>query len=140
MVTAVHGLTFEIDTTPEATETYAEIKDIEEVEISIEGNVETWTPTDTDGFQRALRTGLSMELSFSGKRNFGDAGNDFVAGLALAVGESANTTIKITTNETTPTTYTIPCVIDVDSILGGASTDVASLSFTAMSDGAVTIA
>lgn len=137
-VYAVHELTVEIDTTPEATETYAVIKDVETVDVAVDGNVEEWTPLDTAGFINRLRTGTGMSLTFTGKRNEGDTGNDYVSGLKFAVGTSANTTIKVTTPGSE--VLTIPCVIDVNSILGGDSTAVGALEFTALSNGTITVA
>ena len=137
-VFSVKELTIEIDTDPGGTPTFVEITDMETADIAVEGNVEEWTPLDTAGAMRRLRTGFSQTVTLTGKRNFGDAGNDYVAGLKWAVEGAANTTLKITDNQTVPVVMTMPCVIDVSSILGGDSTAVGSLEFTALSDGEIT--
>ena len=63
-----------------AKESATVIADMEQFSLSISNGVETWTPMDTEGWQRALMTAKAITISMSGKRNIGDAGNDFVAG------------------------------------------------------------
>ena len=58
------------------------IADMESFSVSIDGNVEEWKPFDQEGWTRRLVTGKALTVSVSGKRNIGDAGNDYVAGLA----------------------------------------------------------
>lgn len=137
---AVNEHTFEIDTTPAGIETLAEVTDVESVDITVDGVTIDWNALDSVYTKRRKTGGVSIELAFSGKRNFGDTGNDYVAGLAFAVGDTVETTVKITTNEATPTTYTIPVVVQVTSIIGGESTDVSVLEWTASSNGTIVVA
>lgn len=136
---AVHQLVIEVNTTPLATATWAEVKDVETADISVNGNVEEWNSMDADGWMRRMRTGIDMTIAFSGKRNFTNVGNDYIAGLALLLNTSVNTQVRITTSGAGGSVvYTIPCVIDVSAMLGGDSTAVGILEWTAMSSGVVT--
>lgn len=126
---------FKIDTTGgtgEASNLKA-IADMESFSVSIDGNVEEWQPFDQEGWVRRLVTGKSLTISVSGKRNIGDAGNDYVAGLALKTGSDSHTTVVWTFPS--GATLTIPCVINVTEWESGDSTAVAPLAFDIMSDG-----
>lgn len=63
--------------------TYEVVKDAESLNISIDGSVEEWNPMDAAGWARKLMTAKSISISMGGKRNYGDPGNDYVAGLRL---------------------------------------------------------
>ncbi len=126
---------FKIDTTGatgEASNLKA-IADMESFSVSIDGNVEEWKPFDQEGWTRRLVTGKALTVSVSGKRNIGDAGNDYVAGLALKTGADSHTTVVWTFPS--GATLTIPCVINVTEWESGDSTAVAPLAFDIMSDG-----
>ena len=126
---------FKIDTTGgtgEASNLKA-IADMESFSVSIDGNVEEWKPFDQEGWTRRLVTGKALTVSVSGKRNIGDAGNDYVAGLALKTGADSHTTVVWTFPS--GATLTIPCVINVTEWESGDSMAVAPLAFDIMSDG-----
>ncbi len=106
---------------------------MESFSVSIDGNVEEWKPFDHEGWTRRLVTGKSITISVSGKRNIGDAGNDYVAGLALKTGAASKTTVIWTFPS--GATLKIPCVINVTEWESGESTNVAPLAFDIMSDG-----
>ncbi|MDY5073646.1 MAG: hypothetical protein SPE89_04775, partial [Fusicatenibacter saccharivorans] len=65
------------------------IADMEQFSVSVSNGVETWTPMDTEGWQRALMTAKAMTISLTGKRNIGDTGNDFVADKLFKNGHEA---------------------------------------------------
>lgn len=65
------------------------IADMEQFSVSVSNGVETWTPMDTEGWQRALMTAKAMTISLAGKRNIGDTGNDFVADKLFKNGHEA---------------------------------------------------
>ena len=72
---------FKIDTTGgtgATAENLVTIADMESFSVSIDGNVEEWKPFDQEGWTRRLVTGKALTVSVSGKRNIGDAGNDYV--------------------------------------------------------------
>lgn len=127
---------FKIDTTGGDGSTAANLKtiaDMENFSVSIDGNVEEWKPFDQEGWTRRLLTGKSITISISGKRNIGDAGNDYVAGLALETGSEATTTLIWTFPSGAE--LKLKVVISVTEWEGGDSTAVAPLAFDAASDG-----
>lgn len=48
------------------------IKEMESFSVSMDGNVEEWTPMDTEGWIRRLMTGKGFAISLAGKRHIGD--------------------------------------------------------------------
>lgn len=129
----VNNINIEIETTGGASETYVTVADMESMGLSIETGVETWTPLNTDGWQRALATAKSFVASFTGKRNIGDAGNDYVASKALANGRDCDSKLKLTFPD--GSVFTAPVVLQVKDFMGGDSTNVAPLSFDCISNG-----
>lgn len=109
------------------------IKDIETFEPAVDGNVEEWTPMDTAGWIRRLLTGKSLSITLTGKRNYGDAGNDYVAGLATLLGASCESVLEWTLP--TGGVLTMPCTLNVTTFGGGDSTAVDALEVECMSDG-----
>ncbi|MEG0377587.1 MAG: hypothetical protein RR614_03825, partial [Eubacterium sp.] len=65
--------------------------DLETFSVSMDNGVEEWTPMDTEGWIRRLLTAKSITITLSGKRNIGDAGNDYIFGLAFVTGQKAET-------------------------------------------------
>lgn len=129
----VYGIDIEIDTKKEGVETFVTIADMESMSLSIDTGVETWNSLSEDGWQRALATAKSFTASFNGKRNIGDAGNDYIAGLALANGRDCDSTLKLTFPD--GAVFTAPVVIQVKEFMGGDATNVAPLAFDAISNG-----
>ena len=129
----VFTLDFKINTVPGGTPTLASIKDIETMSLSIDGNVEEWTPMDTEGWVRRLMTGKSFTMGLNGKRNIGDAGNDFVHGLAFKTGVDCSTNAEITFPDGAKLAF--DCVVNVTESGGGDSTNVGPLAFELLSDG-----
>lgn len=114
------------------TATYTVVKDAESLAIAIDGSVEEWNPMDMKGWKRRLMTAKSLSISMGGKRNYGDPGNDYVAGLAYKMGQDCNSAMKITFPN--GDALIIPCVINVTS-LAGDSTAIDALEWEALSDG-----
>lgn len=112
--------------------TFVSIADMESFSVSFDDNVEEWTPMTTGGWTRRLKTGKGMTISINGKRNIGDAGNDYVAGMKFKTGAACNSELKWTFPN--GDIVTIPCVINVSSA-GGDSTGVEPLEFECLSDG-----
>lgn len=112
---------------------YVGIKDLETFGISVEGNTEEWTPMDLGGWARQAVTGKKLTISFSGKRNYGDAGNDFVANTLLATGQGCESRLQWTLPN--GATLTVDCVISLSSPAGGDSTNIDTLEFDVLSDG-----
>lgn len=131
----VHGNKFKIGTNGRDSvgADFKVIKDIETFEPTIDGNVEEWNPMDTEGWVRRLTTGKSLGVTLTGKRNYGDDGNDYVAGLALITGEDSNSILEWTLPN--GSVLTMPCVINVNIFGGGDSTNVDGLEIEVLSDG-----
>ena len=117
---------------------YKTIADCETFEVSYDNGVEEWTPFESEGWVRRLMTAKSVTISVSGKRNIGDAGNDFVAGLTFLNGRSAEADFKWTFFDGTTAEFK-DAVISVTNNSGGDSTNVAPLEFEVMSNGKPTI-
>ena len=64
------------------------IADCETFSMSMDNNVEEWTPMTTEGWIRRMMTGKGFSISISGKRNVGDDGNDYIASKLFATGAS----------------------------------------------------
>ncbi len=136
----VNEMDFRIDKSSETSRSvnpsdddYVTIADMESASISVDTGVETWNPLEAKGWQRALATAKSITISMSGKRNIGDPGNDYVASKLLKNGQACNTSYKITFPN--GDTLVVPSVIQVKSVAGADSTNVAPLEVDLISDG-----
>lgn len=109
------------------------IADMETFSVSIDGNVEEWSPFDMEGWTRRMVTGKSITISVSGKRNVGDSGNDYVESIAVKVGRECDTTVVW--NFPSGAKLVIPCVVNVTEWSAGDSKTVAPLAFDIMSNG-----
>lgn len=121
-----------------AKESATVIADMEQFSLSISNGVETWTPMDTEGWQRALMTAKAITISMSGKRNIGDAGNDFVAGKVFKNGHDAEGYFEWELPDGTTIVWT-NAVFDVKNMGGGDSTNVAPLEFDVINNGKPTV-
>lgn len=130
----VFDIEFMIDVTSRSdAPDFQPIKEMETFTISIDGNVEEWTPMETEGWMRRLMTGKSFTITLNGKRHNGDPGNDYVAELAWKSGLDCSSTMQI--NFPSGAQLEFDCVLNVTEAEGGDSTDVATLSVEVMSDG-----
>ena len=109
------------------------IADMESFSVSIDGNVEEWSPYDMEGWMRRMVTGKSIGITVSGKRNVGDAGSDYVAGIALKTGKDCETTV--TWNFPSGAKLVIPSVSNVTEWGAEDSRSVAPLAFEIQSNG-----
>ena len=70
------------------------IADCETFSLSMDNNVEEWTPMTTEGWIRRMQTGKGFAISISGKRNVGDEGNDYVASKLFATGKDVESVFE----------------------------------------------
>lgn len=112
------------------------IADLETFSVSIDNNIEEWTPMTTEGWVRRLQTGKGFSISLNGKRNIGDAGNDYVASKMFATGRDVETKFEWTMPSGLKVEF--ECILNISSA-GGDSTDVDVLEFEVMSNGKPTI-
>jgi len=121
-----------------ATGTTNAISDMESFDVSFDNGVEEWTPFNTEGWIRRLMTAKSVTISVKGKRNFGDVGNDYVAGKALVNGTDAQGNFEWTFADGTKILFA-DAIFNVTACGSGESTAVGPLEFEVMSNGKPTI-
>ena len=122
--------------TESTTEEMVTIADLETFSVSIDNNIEEWTPMTTEGWVRRLQTGKGFSISLNGKRNIGDAGNDYVASKMFATGRDVETKFEWTMPSDLKVEF--DCILNISSA-GGDSTDVDVLEFEVMSNGKPTV-
>lgn len=123
-------------TTPSAV--WSSIADCETFEVSFDNGVEEWTPFESEGWVRRLMTAKSVTITVSAKRNVGDAGNDYIAGMAFENGRDAEVDFKWTFKDGTIVEFA-GCPINITALGSGDSTAVAPLEFEVMSNGKPTV-
>jgi hypothetical protein len=135
MVYPVNNIVFKIGTAgPDSDSSQmATVADMQTFAISFDNGVSEWKPLDQGGWSRRLVTSKSVTISLSGKRNYGDPGNDFVAGMAYKNGGQASTVLEILFPD--GSSLRMVCVINVSASDGGDASDVSELKFECMSDG-----
>lgn len=121
-----------------AKESATVIADMDTFSVSFTNGVQTWTPMDTEGWQRALLTAKAITITLSGKRNIGDTGNDYVAGKAFKNGHDAEGYFEWEMPDGTSISWT-NAVFDIKNCGGGGSTDVGALEFDVISNGKPTV-
>lgn len=131
----VYDLDFKIGTKGEtsAEADMASIADMENFSMSVTSDAQEWNPMEANGWRRTLVTAKAVTISLSGKRNYGDKGNDYIASLALKNGRYCNS--KMSLNFPNGDKLEMNCVVKVTNWVGGASTDVQPLEFDLESDG-----
>jgi len=131
----VHSNVFTVNTAGRAGTpiTMVPIKDMETFSIAVDGTKEKWTPMDLAGWSRQAVTGKSLTISLKGKRCYGDAGNDYIAGTLLSTGQACETDLEWTLPD--GSSLALPCVIDLKTPAGGDSTKIDGLDFELLSDG-----
>ena len=114
------------------------IADMESFSVSFDDGVEEWTPFETEGWKRRLKTAKSISISVSGKRNVGNTGNDFVAGLAFKNGRESEADFEWTFPDGTVVKFA-DAVVNVTALGSADSTSVAPLEFEVLSNGKPTV-
>lgn len=119
-------------------DTASTIADMETFGVSFDNGVEEWTPYDTEGWKRRLMTGKGITISVNGKRNIGDEGNDFVAGLKFKNGREAEGYFAWTFPDGTIVSWD-NAIFNIKNVAAGDSTAVGPLEFDVLSNGKPTI-
>lgn len=109
------------------------VLDLESFSPKIAGKTDSWYALDQQGWQREMMTGKAFSITFKGKRNVGDPGNDYVANTAWADGLDCSTKAKITFPD--GSTLVFNAVIDVTNPGADDGTKAAPLEFELKSDG-----
>lgn len=118
--------------------TYSTIVDCETFGVTFDNGVEEWKPFEEEGWTRRLMTAKSVTISVSGKRNVGDTGNDYIAGLSFENGRSAEADFKWQFQDGTEVIFE-DAVISVTANSAGDSTAVGPLEFEVLSNGKPTV-
>ena len=135
MVYPVYTNVFEIGTAGR-TGTSSDMKAIADIETfspAFESTTQEWTPMDLEGWSRSAVSGKKFSIELSGKRSYGDDGNDYLAGMANKIGQDCETTFKWTMPNGAVLSF--DCVCDVTEIGGGDSTNMDSLKAKIICDG-----
>jgi hypothetical protein len=126
----VHVNQFEVNTGGSGTATWVTVAELEEVNVSIDNNTETWKTFAGGGWDSALVTGKSAKIDIKGKRCIGDAGNDFIAEKLLATGQDAYIPARITFADGKVLTWEKMACAVANAGTGGKATDVGALEAT----------
>lgn len=133
----VHNNIFKIATDGRTGATLVAIKDMETFTLSVDANTEEWTPMDQAGWIRRAVTGKGLTITLSGKRNYGDPGNDYLASKLLATGQACESVFQWTLPD--GDILEMDCIINLTSPGGGDSTAIDSLEVELLSDGLPTL-
>ena len=129
----VYENVFKINTNGRGEDELTSIAEMETFEVTIDGNTVEWSPLEAAGWMRRMVTGKSLTIKLTGKRHVGDAGNDYLAGLAWSTGAACNSQLEWTMPSGAKLKY--DCVVNVVNPGGGESRDVAPLEVELLSDG-----
>lgn len=114
--------------------TYSSISDMTGYSVAFDNGVQEYNSFDQKGWVSRLATTKGVTITVSGKRNIGDVGNDYIAGLAMKNGRDLYTDFKWTFPDGTSVEFT-NAVINVTSNGSGETGDIAPLEFEVMSNG-----
>lgn len=115
-------------------EALTDIADMETFSVTFDNKIEEWHPFDSKGWVRRLMTAKSVKITVNGKRNVGDTGNDFVAGLAFKNGREAEAFFQWTFFDGIKVLFE-NAVVNVTALGTGESTIVGPLEFEVQSNG-----
>lgn len=108
------------------------IADMTSFSVSMDNGIEEWTPMTTGGWIRRLMTAKGFSITLSGKRNVGDAGNDYAAGMMWKTGQDTESVFEWIFADGTVVRF--DCIVNVTTA-GGESTNAESLEVTVLSNG-----
>lgn len=110
------------------------IADMETFSVSFDNGVEEWKPMDQKGWTRRLMTAKSISISINGKRNVGDAGNDYIASKAFTNGRDSEGYLCWEFPDGTTVEFE-GAVFNITNFMAGDSTQAAPLEFDVSSNG-----
>lgn len=131
----VHAGSFEVNTSTNESPIWSKVAELEEVNVEVDNNTETWNSFSEGGWQSALVTGKAVKISLKGKRCIGDAGNDLIAGKLLLTGQDAFIGARITHPDGTTLTWNEMACGVKNNGAGGKATDVGALEAELIANG-----
>lgn len=102
-------------------------KDLTNFAPSIDGTTDDWFAMDAEGWSKTAVVGKKLSFSFQGKRSVGDPGNDYIAGMALKMGQDAMS--KFEWEMVSGAKLAFDCVINATTPGGGDTAALDSLEF-----------
>lgn len=102
-------------------------KDLTNFAPSIDNTTDEWYAMDAEGWAKSAVVGKKLSFSFQGKRSVGDPGNDYIAGLFMAMGSDAMT--KFEWEMVSGAKLAFDCVINVTTPGGGDTAALDALEF-----------
>ena len=130
---------FEVNVGTVDTEDWVTVAELEEVNVTIDNNTETWKSFANGGWESALVTGKSAKIDIKGKRCVGDSGNDYIAGKLLANGQDAYVSARLTVADGKVLTWEqMACAVG-NAGTGGSATAVGALEATLTGHGKPTL-
>lgn len=126
----VNANQFEVNVGTTGEEKWVTIAELEEVNVSIDNNTETWKSFTNEGWDSALVTGKSAKIDIKGKRCVGDEGNDFIAGKLLAKGQDAYVQARLVIADGKSLEWEKMACAVANAGSGGKATDVGALEAT----------
>ena len=123
----VHVGSFEVNASTTEIPEWVKVAELEEVNVEVENNTETWNSFAAGGWQSALVTGKAAKISLKGKRCIGDKGNDLIAGKLLLTGQDAYISARLTHPDGTTLTWDKMACGVKNNGAGGKATDVGAL-------------
>ena len=109
------------------------IKGLENFTPAIDSNVEEFYPMEEEGWIKRMLTGRALGFSFSGKRVYGDPGNDYVAETLLKTGQDCESVFEWVF--ASGAKIVMNCVISLTTPAGGDTINIDNLEFDILSDG-----
>ena len=134
----VHAGSFEVDTseTPHTTPVWSKVAELEEVNVEVDNNTETWNSFAEGGWESALVTGKAAKITLKGKRCIGDAGNDLIASKMLLTGQDAYVNARVIHPDGTTLEWAQMACAVKNNGAGGKATDVGALEAELAAHGA----
>lgn len=130
---------FEVNVGTVDAEDWVTVAELEEVNVTIDNNTETWKSFANGGWESALVTGKSAKIDVKGKRCVGDAGNDYIASKLLANGQDAYVSARLTVADGKVLTWEqMACAVG-NAGTGGSATAVGALEATLTGHGKPTL-
>lgn len=135
----MYGLTLSIGTTQASSGgewTYAKICGINNVAEALNEVVQQYFFLCQEGFATNHVTGMAPAFTLTGRRIFGDAGQDYIFSKKYGLGTNRKSSVKIEYSDGTGnTTITCDCTISNVQEFSGETTDDSAISFELRLDG-----